>query len=176
MYNQVDEYCTSCLICQGARVIHGKQRGKLQPLPIPTKALDVFSIDFITWLPESVAYRSKYNTILLVVNKPSKLCHYILCRSDLTAGESAEDIMREVIRLQVVPSAMIFDRKTLFTSRLWANLMYSFRIERRLCTVCHPQTDGRTEKQNSVLEQYLRSFVNYQQDDWAPFLAFAEFA
>ncbi len=38
IYKQVDAYCTSCLICQGARVIRGKQPGKLQPLPIPTKA------------------------------------------------------------------------------------------------------------------------------------------
>ncbi len=38
MYKQVDAYCTSCLICQGARVLSGKQPGKLQPLFIPTKA------------------------------------------------------------------------------------------------------------------------------------------
>ncbi len=38
MYKQVNAYCTSGLICQGARVIHGKQPGELQPLPISTKA------------------------------------------------------------------------------------------------------------------------------------------
>ena len=54
--------------------------------------------------------------------------------------------------------------------------MYSFRIERRLNIAFHPQTDRQTERQNSVLEQYLRSYVNYQQDDWAPLLALAEFA
>ncbi len=54
--------------------------------------------------------------------------------------------------------------------------MYSFRIERRLSTVSHPQTDRSTKRQNSVLEQYLRSYINYQQDDWAPLLALVEFA
>ncbi len=54
--------------------------------------------------------------------------------------------------------------------------MYSFHIEQRLSTAFHPQTDGQTERQNSVLEQYLRNYVNYQQDDWAPLLALAEFA
>ncbi len=54
--------------------------------------------------------------------------------------------------------------------------MFSFRIERRLSTAFHPQTDGQTERQNSVLEKYLRSDLNYQQDDWAPLLALAEFA
>ena len=75
MYKQVDEYCTSCFICQGARVICGKQQWKLQPLPIPMKAWDVFSIDFITGLPESVAYRGTYEAILVVVDKLSKMCH-----------------------------------------------------------------------------------------------------
>ena len=132
-------------------------------------------MDFITWLPEIVAYGGTYDAILVVVDKLSKMCHYISCPSDMTAGELAEVITREVIRLHGVPSAIISDRGSLFTSQLWANLIYSFCIEQRLSTAFHPQTDGRTERQNSVLEQYLRSYINYQQDDWAPLLAPAKF-
>ncbi len=94
----------------------------------------------------------------------------------MTAGELAEVITREVIRLHGVSSAIISDRESLFTSRLRASLMYSFRIERRLGTAFHPETDEQTDRQNSVLQQYLRSYVNYQQDDWTPLLALAEFA
>ena len=122
-------------------------------------------MEFITGLPESVAYEGRYDAILVVVDKLSKMCHYIPCRSDMTARELAEVITREVIRLHGVPSAIISDRGSLFTSRLWANLMYSFRIERRLSKAFHPQTDGQTERRNSVLEQHLCSYVNYQQDD-----------
>ena len=53
--------------------------------------------------------------------------------------------------------------------------MYSFRIERRLCTISHSHTDGQTERQKRVLKQYWRSYANDQQDDWAPILAVAEF-
>ncbi len=105
----MDSYFTSCLICQGARVIREKQPGKLQPLPIPTKAWEVFSMDFITGLRESVAYGGTYDAILVVVYKLYKMCHYIPCPSDMTAGELAE------VR---VPSAIISDRGLLFTSRL----------------------------------------------------------
>ncbi len=118
-------------------------------------------MDFIIGQPESVAYGGRYDAILVVVNKLSKICHYIPCRSDMTAGKLAEVITREVIRLHGVPSAIISDRGSLFTSQLWANLMYSFRIERRLTTALHPQTDRQTERQKSVLEQYLRGYVNY---------------
>ena len=37
MYKQVDAYFTSCLICQGVRVIRGNQPGQLEPFPIPTR-------------------------------------------------------------------------------------------------------------------------------------------
>ena len=40
----------------------------------------------------------------------------------------------------------------------------------------HPQTDGQAERTNQTLEQYLRCFLSYQQDDWADILHFAEFA
>ncbi len=125
-------------------MIRGKQPGQLQPLPIPTNAWDVFSMDFITGLQESVEYGRRYDANLVVVDKLSKMCPYIPCRSDMTAGELAEVITEEVIRLHGVPSAIISDRGSLFTSRLWPNLMYFFRIERRLSTAFHPHTDGQT--------------------------------
>ncbi len=50
-------------------------------------------MDFITGLPEIVAYVEKYDAILVVVDKLSKMCHYIPCRSDIIAGELAEVIM-----------------------------------------------------------------------------------
>ena len=43
-------------------------------------------------------------------------------------------------------------------------------------TAFHPQTDGQTERFNTVMEQYLRSYVNYLQDDWSSWLPLAEFA
>jgi hypothetical protein len=40
----------------------------------------------------------------------------------------------------------------------------------------HPQTDGQTERQNQTMEQYLRAFTNYEQDNWVETLPLAEFA
>ena len=43
-------------------------------------------------------------------------------------------------------------------------------------TAFHPQTDGQTERTNRTLEQMLRMFVNYKQNDWDQHLSAAEFA
>ena len=40
----------------------------------------------------------------------------------------------------------------------------------------HPEGDGQTEHTNQTLEQYLRVYCNYQQDNWASLLPLAEFA
>ena len=46
----------------------------------------------------------------------------------------------------------------------------------KLSTSFHPQTDGQTERTNQTLEQYLRAYVNYRQDNWVQLLPLAQFA
>ena len=40
----------------------------------------------------------------------------------------------------------------------------------------HPEGDGQTECTNQTLEQYIRVYCNYQQDNWFMLLPLAEFA
>ena len=40
----------------------------------------------------------------------------------------------------------------------------------------HPEGDGQTECMNQTLEQYLRVYCNYQQDNWSKLLPLVEFA
>jgi hypothetical protein len=63
-----------------------------------------------------------------------------------------------------------------FSGEFWESLCKSLNIKRRMSTAYHPQTDGQTERTNQVLEGYLRSFVNYDQDDWYQLLPLAEHA
>ena len=39
----------------------------------------------------------------------------------------------------------------------------------------HPEGDGQTERTNQTLEQYIRVYCNYQQDNWDELLPLAEF-
>jgi hypothetical protein len=45
-----------------------------------------------------------------------------------------------------------------------------------MSTAFHPQTDGQTEIVNQETERFLRTYVNYQQDDWDNWLPEAEAA
>ena len=49
-------------------------------------------------------------------------------------------------------------------------------IKTKLSMAYHPETDGQIERTNQELEQYLRMYVNHRQNNWAKWLATAEFA
>ena len=40
----------------------------------------------------------------------------------------------------------------------------------------YPQTDGQTERLNQILEQYLRHYINYAQNNWVLLLLITQFA
>ena len=49
-------------------------------------------------------------------------------------------------------------------------------ITQNISTAYHPHTDGQLERTNQWIEQYLRFWVNHQQDNWHYYLPLAEFA
>jgi len=129
-------------------------------------------MDFVTDLPKSVGY----DTILVVIDRLTKMSHFIPYSKDLDVRQFANLFIKEILRLHGLPHDIITDRGTLLTSDLWKETTGKLGIERQLSTAFHLQTDGQTEQTNAILEQYLRAYINYQQDDWCGYLPLAEFA
>ena len=129
-------------------------------------------MDFITKLPIS----SGFDTILVVVYWLSKQKVLINCNSDCNAETLAKLFMRYIWKDYRLPLTIVSDRGTQFISRFWKHLYRSLQIKSHLSTAFHLQTDGQIENTNGILEQYIRSFVNYQQDDWSEWTPIYEFA
>ena len=94
----------------------------------------------------------------------------------ITAKDAAKAFYIHVWKNHGLPNSIIFDRGRPFVSHFWEQLTTRLGISADLSTTYHPKTDGQTEIMNFVLEQYLRAYVNYLQDDWASWLPLAEFA
>jgi len=75
-------------------------------------------------------------------------------------------VFEHVVCKQGVPDDIITDHGTQLTSRFWTPVCYHISVDHRLSTAFHPQPDGQTERQNQTMEQFLRAFCNYEQDNW----------
>jgi len=82
----------------------------------------------------------------------------------------------EVVRLHSLPKTIVSDRGPQFASTFWGQICSRLGIDRRMSTAFHLQVDGQTERMNTGIEQYLRVFVNHQQDYWVQWLPLPEFA
>ena len=116
-----------------------------------------------------------YEDVLTVVDRFTKECHFIPVAS-MTARATARYFVRYVFSRHGLPSHVTSDRGPQFVSDFWRELCSVLRIKQRLSSSYHPQTDGQSERANQSLEQYLRGFVNYAQDDWVDWLPIAEFS
>jgi len=63
-----------------------------------------------------------------------------------------------------------------FAAGIMKELNQMLGIDMKLSTAYHPQIDSQTERMNQDLKQYLRMFIDYQQEQWSDWLATAEFA
>ena len=173
MDRDVAQYVVSCVTCSTSKASQQAPAGKLVPLPIPHRPWETIGMDFVGPLPRT---RSFHDTILVVVDKLTKMIHLVATNQSVTAQQTAKLVLREVVRLHGVPSSIISDRDPRFTSLFWQALWKQLNTQLKMSTAYHPQTDGQTERANRVVEDMLRAFVNLHRDDWDEHLATVEFA
>ena len=172
MIQSIQDFCDSCETCSRSKTPRHLPFGKLMPLSIPERPWSSISMDFITDLPSS----DGMTTILTVVDRFSKMAHFIPAPHLLTAEETAGVFIHEIVRLHGLPREIISDRGTQFVSRFWKRFLEILGIKQCLSSAYHPQSDGQSERANQVLQQYLRCFVSYHQDNWISLLSLAEFS
>ena len=172
MTKDVKDYVNRCYDCNRNKSSNHRKFGLLQPLPIPPLPWHSLSMDFISQLPMS----NGYDSILVVVDRFSKMSLFLRTKTTCTSADLADLFVEHVFSKHGLPDNIVSDRGSLFVSSFWTSLCQHLKIKRNLSTAYHPESDGQTERVNQILEQYLRMFVNYQQDDWSKWLPMAEFA
>src|SRR5882724_3180251 len=129
-------------------------------------------MDFIEGLPLS----DGHDTILVVVCCLTKMALFIPTFWDIDAEDLAHIFLSQVFTKHRTPTDIISNRGKHFISQFWRLLCQLLGIKANLSTAYHPETDSQTERFNQILEQYLRVYINYQQDNWVNLLPLAEFA
>jgi transposase InsO family protein len=172
MYQYIDQWTRNCHTCRRITPSREARQGVLRPLPTPRQPWQDISMDFITHLEPSHGY----DAILVVVDRLTKMKHFIPCKGTCNAEEVARLYTRYIWKLHGLPRTIVSDRGPQFIALFWKHLTRRLQITNLLSTAHHPETDGQTERINAVLERYLRAYVSYLQDDWVDWLPLAEFA
>ena len=168
-------YILNFHICRYAKAPKDWYNGLLKPLPILSRPWTDVTLDFITGLSIS----NGYNAVLMIVDCLTKERHYIPCTIDensTTIKATAQLLLQNVWKLHDLLSSLTLDRGLQFISGVWKNLYKILGISANLSTFFYLKTDGQSEIVNQEMEKHLRTFVNYQQNDWVDKLLMAEFA
>jgi len=168
----VKRFIKTCDQCQR---IKSKPSTKmpLKPIQIGQRPWEIMFFDFIGPLPIDTS--TGKNMIALASDQLTKMIHIIPCSSNVNAKETAHIYLQHIWKLHGFPKEIITDRGTQFTSKFMQEVLAILGIKARLSSGHHPQTAGQSERNNRFIEDYLRNYVNYHQNNWVQFLPIAEF-
>ncbi|CCF51517.1 hypothetical protein NDA10_006902 [Ustilago hordei] len=128
-------------------------------------------MDFIKGLPKLASY----DLIFMIVDQLTKYAILALMHKMIMSKQTAELLKDQVMSHFGVPDHIVSDCSHQFVSAAWREFMEKLVIHHSLSTAYHLQTDRQMEQVNQVVEQYLRMYCNYKQDDWVTWLPMAAF-
>ena len=113
------------------------------PLPIPVWKWDQIGMDFVNGLPKTLKGN---DSIWVIVDRLTKVAHFIPVRTKYSGDKLAQLYVDNIVKLHGVPSRIVSDRDTQFTSKFWKSLHEAMGTKLDFSSAYHPQTDGQTER------------------------------
>ena len=92
------------------------------------------------------------------------MAHFVSTTEKTLVEGVARLFQDNVWKLHRLPESIIIDRGTQFTAEMIRELNQILKINTKLSTAYHLQTDGQIERINQELEQYLRMFIDHCQE------------
>ncbi|GJS25029.1 RNA-directed DNA polymerase [Tanacetum coccineum] len=172
MERGIARFMERCRVCRVAKT-RSTNAGLYQPLPVPIAPWVDVSLDFVLGLPRT---QKNKDSVMVVVDRFSKMAHFIPCNKRFDASQVARLFLQEIIRLRGVPKTITSDSDVKFVSHFWRTLWRKMRTQLQFSSSHHPQTDGKTEVVNRSLGNLLRSLVEENLRQWDLVLPQAEFA
>jgi hypothetical protein len=118
-------------------------------------------MDFMVSLPPSRGF----DAIMVVVDRFSKMAHFIPTKDEVAAQEIRRLFFTHVFKHHGLSKDIVSDRDPKFTSKFWRALWKCMGSELKMSTLFCPQIDGQIERVNLVIQQFLRNYVAMDQQD-----------
>ena len=109
---------------------------------------------------------NSFDAILVIVDFFTKFKILIPAKTTDKSPDFVQHYIQHVFAYFGLPADIVSDRGSTFVSKFIKALWKQLSIKMSPSTSYHPQTNGQMERANQELEQYLRFYCNYQQDNW----------
>ena len=109
-------------------------------------------MDFITSLLLSTYKNRVYNSILVVVNRYTKVAIYLPIIKTINAAGLTDLTYRYIFLKYSWPEGIVSNKGSIFISSYWSAVYAYTKVKRRLNTAFYLQTNRQTERQNSILK------------------------
>jgi hypothetical protein len=175
MKNSIDKYVRNCHTCKRSKASKDRYAELLNSFSISDKSWTNITMNFVIEL----FVNHEFNTILMIIDKFTKIHHYISCTlidEDITVEETARLLIVHVWKLHEFSNTIVSDRESQFVSFVWKIVCCVLQINAKLSIAFHFETNEQSEIINQKMKRYLRSYCNYQQNDWSKWLSMIEFA
>jgi RNase H-like domain found in reverse transcriptase/Reverse transcriptase (RNA-dependent DNA polymerase)/Integrase zinc binding domain/Integrase core domain len=163
MGSDCKRYVANCVECRHAHANQSKQQGLLHPLPIPSYPMQHLTMDYKDFPKD----KHGYNCILVFIDRLSKASVTIPCHKDIDSRGMAKLFVTWIYRFGHTPETIVSDRGPQFVSSFWKEFCRIIGVKIKLSTAYHKETDGQTEIINKYIDQRLRPYVNFYQDNWS---------
>ncbi|GJQ92139.1 putative reverse transcriptase domain-containing protein [Tanacetum coccineum] len=173
MKAEIATYVRKCLTCTKVKAEDKNPSGLLQQPEIPEWKWEKITMDFISGLPRTP---SGYESIWVIVDRLTKSAHFLPIKKTDSIEKLAQLYLKEIVCKHGVPTSIISDRDSLFTSRFWKSLQEAMGTQLDMSTAYHPETDGQSERTIQTLEDMLRACVIDFGSSWDRHLPLVEFS
>lgn len=142
----IKKYVESCLQCAHSKIPAGKKAGELHPIPKVERPFHTLHIDH---LGPFVRSKKKNAYLLLIVDAFTK--YIILAPVKNTKSVNSISALKNYFHTFGVPTRIISDRGTSFTSKRFEEYLRTLGIKHVLNAVATPRANGQVERYNRTV-------------------------
>ena len=165
LIRNVKKYFKFCIDCHWVKFTKHKFYDFLEFLSMSRNFRQDWILNFIIDFFSCRFLNEIYDNILMIVNRFTKYAIYISIRKNWKIKNLANALTNNVFKYFDMFVLIVNDKKLLFISHFWFAFYYHFSMTLQYNIVFHFQTNEQTKRQNQILKQYLKCYVNYQQNN-----------
>ena len=170
MKTDITSMCATCHTCNKVNQRHSNKPPPLEPMPPLNRPYQSVNLDLLN-LPTS---EDNYKYVLLMIDGFTRFAEAIPLKTK-TAVEVEDGIASGWICRHGAPESFHSDLGKEFTNEILSTLCKKLKIKQTFTTPGHPQGNGKVERANKNLINFLRKNLDKDQD-WVKLLPYAIFS